>query len=57
MLHKLFLCRLAQFLFIVEECLQRRVIPNLPCMFVRGTDFKVRFRVLTAFFSGRRCRS
>lgn len=43
-LHKLFLSRFSKFVFIVEECLQRRVIPNLPCMFVRGTDFKVRTR-------------
>lgn len=41
-LHKLFLSRFSKFVFIVEECLQRRVIPNLTCMFVRGTDFKVR---------------
>ncbi|KAH7712390.1 Protein ASPM-1 [Aphelenchoides avenae] len=39
-LHKLFLSRFSKFVFIVEECLQRRVIPNLTCMFVRGTDFK-----------------
>ncbi|KAI1718105.1 calponin homology (CH) domain-containing protein [Ditylenchus destructor] len=39
-MHRFFLSKLCQLLFLIEKLVERCVVPNLPCMFLKNSSYK-----------------